>query len=188
MAFRAFLAVETGKGFRSEQILDELGKSGADIKLVEPQNLHITIKFLGDTGEDSVEAIGRVMEDSVLGIAPFDVVFAGLGAFPSPMAARVVWVGLRGTEPLAEISRRLEDGLSGLGFPRDPRGFSPHITLGRVRTPGRWGSLPSIIQARAGADFGSTLVCGLLLKKSVLGPRGPTYSTVLEAVLKGPAH
>jgi 2'-5' RNA ligase len=188
MAFRAFIAVETGEGFRSEQVLGELGRSGADIKLVEPRNLHITLKFLGDTGEDRVEAIGRAMGDSVRGIAPFELAFRGLGAFPNPMAPRVVWVGLLGAEPLAEISRRLEDRLSVVGFPREQRGFSPHITLGRMRTPGRWGSIPALLQTRADADLGSTTVEKLLLKKSVLGPRGPAYSTVLESLLTDQAH
>jgi 2'-5' RNA ligase len=72
-----------------------------------------------------------------------------------------------------------------LGFAREQRGFSPHITLGRVRAPHRWGSLPAILDSHADADLGAMRVERLSLKKSVLGPRGPTYSTVLEAALKG---
>jgi 2'-5' RNA ligase len=185
MTFRAFLAVETDGSFRSEDILKELERSGADIKLVEPQNLHITLKFLGDTGEEKIEGIGRAMEESVRGIAPFEVRFRGLGAFPNSRSVRVVWVGLQGAEPLARISSKLDEELSGLGFAREQRGFSPHITLGRVRAPHRWGSLPAILDSHADADLGAMRVERLSLKKSVLGPRGPTYSTVLEAALKG---
>jgi 2'-5' RNA ligase len=185
MTLRAFLAVETGCGFRSGEILKELERSGADIKLVAPQNLHITLKFLGDTGEDKIDGIGRAMEESVRGIAPFEVKFCGLGAFPNSRSIRVVWVGLLGTEPLARISLSLDENLAGLGFAKEQRGFSPHITLGRVRTPHRWGSLPALIGRYADTDFGTMCVGRLSLKKSVLGPGGPTYSTVLEAALKG---
>ena len=185
MTFRAFLAVGMDEGFRSEDVLKELERSGADLKLVEPRNLHITLKFLGDTDEDKIEGIGRAMDASVRGIAPFEVRFRGLGAFPNSRSVRVVWVGLQGAEPLAVISRRLDEELSGLGFAKDPRGFSPHITLGRVRTPRRWGSLPAILDSHAEADLGAMSVERVSLKKSVLGPGGPTYSTVLEAVLKG---
>lgn len=181
MAFRAFLAVETGEGFRTEEILDELGRSGADIKLVEPQNLHITLKFLGDTDEEKIEGIAKAMEESVRGIAPFETRFCGLGAFPNSRSVRVVWVGLLGAEPLALISRRLDDNLSPIGFARDQRGFSPHITIGRVRTPRRWGSLPAILARYPDRDFGSLRVERISLKKSVLGPKGPTYSTVRQA-------
>jgi 2'-5' RNA ligase len=185
MTFRAFLAVETDEGFRSGELLSELERSGADLKLVEPRNLHITLKFLGDTDEDKIALIGRAMEGSVRGAAPFEVRFRGLGAFPSARSIRVVWVGLQGAEPLGRISRSLDEELSGLGFEREQRGFSPHMTLGRVRTPRSWGSLPAILDKYADEDFGVLRVEKISLKKSVLGPKGPTYSTVLESRLTG---
>jgi 2'-5' RNA ligase len=185
LTFRAFLAVEMDKGFNVESLLPKLEMSGADLKLVERQNMHITLKFLGDTGEDRIEGIGEAMETSVKGKAPFELRFRGMGAFPGPMSIKVVWVGMQGGEPLGQISRSLDEELSKIGFPVDGRGFSPHITLGRVRTPRRWGSLPALIDRYAQEDFGRMIVEKVALKKSVLGPRGPAYSTVLEVKLVG---
>lgn len=185
MTFRAFIAVDLDERFRTRELLSELGQSGADLKLVEPRNLHVTLKFLGETPEDMVERIAGIMEESVRGIGPFDVRFRGLGAFPGQRSIRVVWVGMQGAEPLGQVARTLEDRLEVLGFPREARGFSPHITLGRVRTPRGWGSLPALIDKHAGTDFGAMRVEKMALKKSVLGPGGPTYSAVREVGFKG---
>ena len=185
MTFRAFLAVELDEGFSVAELLSELEMSGADLKLVERQNMHITLKFLGETGEDMIEAIAGAMEGSVRGIAPFEVRFWGLGAFPGRRSIRVVWVGMQGAEPLGRISRGLDEELSKMGFSVDERGFSPHITLGRVRTPRRGGSLPALLDRYAQADLGRMVVEKVALKKSVLGPSGPAYSTVREVRLTG---
>lgn len=185
MTFRAFIAVELDEGFRARELLPELERTGADIKLVEPPNIHATLKFLGETSEDLVERIVGVMEEMAKGISPFEVRFHGTGAFPNPRSIRVVWVGVQGAEPLGRMARSLDDGLEPLGFPKEARGFSPHITLGRVRTPRRWGSLPALLERYADTDFGGMRIERIALKKSVLGPRGPAYTTVCEVELKG---
>ena len=185
LTFRAFIAVELDEGFRARELLPELERTGADIKLVEPPNIHATLKFLGETPEDLVDGIVGVMEASVKGISPFEVRFQGMGAFPNPRSIRVVWVGVQGAEPLGRMARALDEGLEASGFQKEARGFSPHITLGRVRTPRRWGSLPALLERYADTEFGSMRIERIALKKSVLGPRGPAYTTVREVELKG---
>jgi 2'-5' RNA ligase len=117
------------------------------------------------------------------GIAPFPVRLHGSGTFPLKGNARVVWVGLEGTEPLAIIASRLEGSLQELGFEPEVRAFQPHLTLARVKDPRASGPAIALAENYATADFGSVNVDRILLKKSVLGPKGPTYITVITSPL-----
>ncbi|MEM2868867.1 MAG: RNA 2',3'-cyclic phosphodiesterase [Thermoplasmata archaeon] len=184
MVFRAFIAVEVGDRPSFRKLAEELASSGADLKLVEPGNLHITLKFLGDTEEASVDGIHEAMKRSVGGVAPFELSFRGTGAFPDMNYIRVVWVGLSGTEPLAEIARRLDEELAPLGMV-DRGGFTPHMTLARVKSRRGRERIQEILRARASEDFGSMRVERVKLKKSVLGRAGPVYSDVREVALLG---
>ena len=181
MTFRAFVAVDLDEGFGGRALLPELEGSGADLKLVEPRNIHLTLKFLGETDEALVDGITEAMRQSVRGVAPFEVRFHGLGAFPNRRNIRVVWVGVQGAEALVAIAGALEDNLAELGFEKEGR-FSPHATLGRLRSR-RSGSLPALLEKYADTPLGKMTVRQLALKKSVLDGRGPTYSTVRQVEL-----
>lgn len=184
MVFRAFIAVEAGAGLRHEALRAELASSGAQLRLVEPRNLHLTLRFLGDIEEARVDEIHGAMKRSVGGVAPFEIGFHGAGAFPNLSYIRVVWVGLRGAEPLQELARRLDAELSGIGMEKEG-GFSPHITLARVKSRAGRERLQEILRARADEDFGSMRVEKVKLKRSVLGREGPVYSDVREVALEG---
>ena len=180
--FRAFLAVDTDAGSVAGKVLTELGTSGADLKLVEARNLHLTLRFLGDTEESRIPDIRKAMEESVRGVAPFELGFRGLGVFPNPNYIKVVWIGLDGAEPLTLIAGRLDEALAKFGFGKEGK-FSPHLTVARVRSPRNRDRLTGILRERTNDDFGKMTVGKIALKKSVLSSAGPTYTTVEEVTL-----
>ncbi len=153
--------------------------TGADLKTVKPQNIHLTIRFLGDISPAIVDAIHEEMKQ--ISFTPFTVELRGLGAFPKLNYPRVVWAGIRkGADELEGVFGQLEPRLRGLGFKPDSKGFSPHLTIARVRTGRNKIQLVKLIQELADYEFGVVKAECLRLKKSDLTPRGPIYSTLRE--------
>jgi len=179
---RSFLAFDINnpsvlQKFKEAQ--DRLAQTGADLKLVEPQNIHVTLRFLGDISASMVDAIQEGMKK--VDFPAFDCEVHGMGAFPDLRYARVVWAGIvKGSEELENVANQLESQLRQLGFRADPKGFSPHLTLARVKTGRNKAELARSIQELADYDFGIVRADCLRLKKSVLTPKGPIYSTLRE--------
>lgn len=184
MKFRAFIAVDIEPDQSLVEELKDLSSSRADLKVVKPGLLHVTLKFLGDTDEDLIDEIARRMADSAKGVNDFRIRLTGMGAFPSMSNIRVVWVGIKDGAKLGEIAGRLDVSLADLGFERDKKGFVPHLTLARARSGRNMGDIQEILRRNAATDFGSYPVNRIVLKKSVLSPQGPTYSVVREAALE----
>jgi 2'-5' RNA ligase len=154
-------------------------QTGADLKFVEPQNIHMTIRFLGDIAPNMVEKIFEEMKK--VQFAPFDVRISGLGVFPDLRYPRVVWVGItEGADQLKNVFSQLEPRLRGLGFTPDPKGFSPHLTIARVKSGKNKAQLAEFVTKNASYDFGTVRAECLRLKKSDLTPKGPIYSTLKE--------
>ncbi len=178
---RCFVAVELPEGMREEieRIQSRIATDG--LRLVRPELVHITLKFLGEVPEARV---ARIIE-ALRGIraSPFVVRVKGMGAFPG-RSIRVVWLGLEGDfSPLYE---KVEASLAPLGFKREKRGFSPHVTLGRVGWPSaRMNELLSPkISSLAGSDLGSFTVDRFCLKKSTLTRGGPIYDDLAQFPLR----
>ncbi len=182
MSFRAFVAVDVQCGEEMLKALAQLKEFGRALKLVSPENVHVTLKFLGEVQEGAVPELEKVMRRAAEGVRPFSVRLRGTGVFPNPRKPRVVWAGMEGTEPLALMVAVLEEGCEPLGFRRERRSFSPHLTLARVRE-GLRVDLTGFLNEHQGKDLGSFLVEGIILKRSVLTPSGPIYSEVLEIKL-----
>ena len=164
---------------RLTQVQDMLFSSGADLKSVKPQNIHLTIRFLGDISLTMVDAIYEEMKQ--LSFPPFTVELHGLGAFPKLNYPRVVWAGItKGADELKDVFGQLEPRLRGLGFKPDSKGFSPHLTIARVRTGRNKVQLVKVIHELENYEFGTVKAECLKLKKSDLTPRGPIYSTLRE--------
>ena len=161
----------------------ELRASGAPLKLVKLEQVHLTLKFLGDTEEALVPKLVDAMHRSVAGVAPFTVRIVGTGAFPNLRRMRVLWVGMEGGQPLVDIARRLEAETEPLGYPREGRDFSPHVTLARVKGGGNLDRARQVLEAHAKDAYGEFAIDRVRLKKSVLTPQGPIYSTVEEVPL-----
>ena len=156
-----------------------LANSGADLKRVKPENIHMTVRFLGDIQPPMVDAIHEEMKQ--ISFTPFTVELIGFGAFPKPNYPRVVWAGIRkGASELKDVFEQLEPRLRGLGFKPDTKGFSPHLTIARVRTGRNKAGLAETIHELEDYEFGTVKAECLRLKKSDLTPRGPIYSNLRE--------
>ncbi|MCX6650922.1 MAG: RNA 2',3'-cyclic phosphodiesterase [Methanomassiliicoccales archaeon] len=182
MSFRAFIAVDVECGPELEQAIAELKEFGKALKPVSPGNIHVTLKFLGEIYERTVPELEAVMRQAVMGIKPFSVRLVNVGAFPNIRRPRVIWIGMEGAEPLIKMATVLEDGCEPLGFPRERRAFSPHLTLARVREGFR-PDLTDFLRVHEGQEFSAFAVKDIKLKKSVLTPSGPIYSDVLAVDL-----
>lgn len=164
---------------RMTEVQTMLTKTGADLKLVEPKNIHMTLRFLGNITPSTVEKIFEEMKK--VQFAPFDVRLHGVGAFPNPRYPRVVWAGItQGADQLRSIFEQLEPKLLGLGFAPDPKGFSPHLTIARVRSGRNRVELAKCLSENENCEFGVIDAKCLKLKRSDLTPRGPIYSTLKE--------
>ena len=164
---------------RLMEVQKTLVNTGADLKIVEPQNIHVTMRFLGDITPNMFDPIHEEMEK--VSFTPFEIELRGLGAFPTLKYARVVWAGIKGgAEKLTDISNQLEPRLLRLGFRPDPKGFSPHLTIARVKSGRNKAELTHTIQELKDYQFGIIKASCLKLKRSVLTPKGPIYSTLKE--------
>src|SRR5207245_7151093 len=115
-----------------------LRRVARDVAWVAPESLHLTLKFLGRVREARTPELAVALTRATAGLTAFEANVAGLGAFPSPARARVIWAGVgRGTDALVELAGRVDAALAALGVEREPRAFSPHVTLGRVRVARR---------------------------------------------------
>lgn len=147
------------------------------ISWVGTDNFHVTLKFLGDIEERRAEEIGSALAESVAEIEAFDVALRGLGAFPTPARPRVIWAGVgSGEARLAVLAAAVDQSLIRLGFPREARAFSAHITLGRVREPRRDPALAEALARALDLELGATRVERVVLMRSELSPRGARYS------------
>ena len=184
---RSFIAVEIPEEVRQKlrEVLRELRGSGAEVKWVHPEGIHVTLKFLGETNRETLEALSAVLRPLAAGFAPFEVKAQGLGCFPSLRNPRVVWVGLaeeRGA--LSELQRGIETAAAGFGFPPEERPFKPHLTLGRVRSSKGKIPLIQVIERNAGLGLGSFRSEQVILFRSDLRPGGAVYSKIEEFQLK----
>lgn len=184
MSIRSFIAVDFEASQELRRLMSGLRSSGARLRVVAPENLHITLKFLGNMEEGLVEPIVDALEGSVGGISPFTVTIRGTGAFPRMRSPRVLWVGVYGGEPLVEIARRLEESLGDLGFPRERRTFSPHLTLARMKAPQGKEAAIKLMEEHEESEFGVQRVEALKLKKSELRPTGAVYGDVAAVALR----
>ncbi len=156
-----------------------LFQTNADLKLVEPKNIHVTIRFLGPINPEMVEKVYGAMKE--VKFVPFNIQLQGLGVFPTINYPRVGWAGITlGAEELRSIFEQLEPKIHDLGFAPDPNGFSPHLTIGRVRSGANKQRRVDLVQRQENYDFGAIRADCLRLKRSQLSPKGPTYTTLKE--------
>lgn len=153
----------------------------ADVKWVEQHNLHLTVKFLGEVDAGLIDDITRAVEESVAGSGEFILEFADIGFFPGPQRPRVIWVGVRGeVQKFRLLHDRVEESMARLGFASEGARFSPHLTLGRLRSPRGARELVSKARAIAGESgvIGRVRVAAVDLVESRLTRTGPLYSVL----------
>lgn len=150
-----------------------------NVKWVREENLHLTLKFLGQVAPDQLSHIVPAVRLAMAEQLPLTLTLGGIGAFPNPRRARVLWVGLqKGATELNELHQRLDSELANLGFPPEKRTFIPHLTLGRLRQPARLGTPPSLTD---GLTFQGDRI---VLYESILKPRGPLYKPLATFYFK----
>jgi 2'-5' RNA ligase len=176
--FRGFIAAEINTTPEIIAFEKDIADTGADVKLVEPENIHITLKFLGDTDEQHIGAIEQAMKESVVACPRFYITLKGTGVFPNQHYMKVVWIGIINVESLERIKRSLEEKLTYLGYKKENREFSPHLTIGRVRTAKNKDQLLKIIGRYSPTEFMTQQIEAITLKKSELTPKGPIYTTL----------
>lgn len=185
MGIRSFVAVECPDGSlhaRFEEAQGRLKATGASIKLVEVENIHITLKFLGDIEDHQVGEVSRVIRD--ISFEPFEFTVEGVGVFPNMKRPKTIWAGISsGVSELANLFNVVNGGLMKLGFEKDKRRFHPHLTIARVRGGQNRDSLVDALLGFEEMEFGKVQVDRIYLKKSVLTPRGPIHSTLAESTL-----
>ena len=149
-------------------------------------NYHLTLKFLGSVDEARLAEIAAAIGGAVTAVEPFDIAVRGLGAFPTVDRARVLWAGVSaGASPLAALADAVEGRLAALGFAREARAFSAHVTLGRVREARRNPTLAEALTRAAHVELGSARVDHVRLMQSRLSPQGARYEERAELPLVG---
>ena len=179
---RSFVAVDLDNLEVKEKIAKvqkDLEQTGADLKLVEPEIMHFTLRFLGEIPEPTVQKVKEILDG--VRFQSFEANFSGLGAFPNLNRINVVWVGItHGHEELRGIFEQIEPKLRQIGMAPDNKGFSPHLTIARVRSGRNKAALGDAVSKMKDLMFGSMPVTCVRLKKSTLTPKGPIYTTIHE--------
>ena len=160
------------------------------VKWVNPDSIHLTLKFLGNIAVDSTGEITRVMEESVRGIPPFRLEVKGLGVFPNLRRVQVVWVGINGeVDKLSQLQKSIESNLTPLGFAPESRPFTPHLTLARLRDQASLDERQRFGQLIANTRFEKAYtieVDAISLMKSQLTREGAIYSRISLIKLRKP--
>ncbi|MGA2774593.1 MAG: RNA 2',3'-cyclic phosphodiesterase [Candidatus Omnitrophota bacterium] len=187
---RAFIAIELPKEIKEALagLEEQLKKTNADVKWVIPENLHLTLKFLGDIEDKQLKKVSEILDSVTNNYPPYTIKISSIGAFPKLSLLKVVWVGIvMGADETKKIFKELEDRIEKLGIPKDGRAFSSHITLGRTRSPSNRKELAKEIQRilkNFKLDNSEFQVTKITLFKSTLSSIGPTYEALKAANLK----
>ncbi|MBI4277103.1 MAG: RNA 2',3'-cyclic phosphodiesterase [Armatimonadetes bacterium] len=166
-------------------VRERMPGTGGALRWVSSENLHFTLRFLGEITPAQVDRARIATREAAGGVTPFTISLAGVGAFPDPSRPRIIWIGVReGQEPLRALADRVEERLRRHRFSKEDRPFAPHLTVARVREPWRTGDLSGIIAALGGVEVGTQPVETVVVMESRLLPGGPMY-TPLETVALG---
>ena len=187
---RTFIAAEISPEMRTSalRLIDRLRIAPVKVTWTRPDNLHYTIKFLGDVLAEKTADVCRAVQAAVGPFTPFEIVAAGAGAFPSPSHPRTIWLGMgEGAEPLELVFQAVERVLEPLGYPREHRKFTAHITLGRVRggSPSGMQEMAELLKKHADFDAGAMTLDELTVFSSTLGRDGPKYDVLSHAEMRG---
>lgn len=187
---RTFIAIELPKHIKDAlgSLQQELKACGADVKWVDPDNIHLTLKFLGEINEDKLAKVIRILFDIAEDNHAYSVRLASLGALPKPNFPRVICVGIdKGQIETKKVAKGIEEKLEKIGIPRENRAFVSHITIGRMKSPSNRERLVQELQKKTGYFKGRNMefmVERITLFKSTLSPKGPIYETLEAASLK----
>lgn len=182
MEIRSFIALELNDEVREnlKELLNALQQTDAAVKWVEVENLHLTLKFLGEVPEGQIADITEALRAVAQATAPFEFTVRRAGGFPDLRRPRVLWVGVDEVPTLMKLQRMVEAGMEQLGFPPERRAYHPHITIGRVKAPAGIEKVTAILNEHKNAIFGTVAAEHLTLFRSDLSRKGPTYTPLAQ--------
>lgn len=158
-------------------------QKGGKVKWVAPKNIHLTLKFLGEVGEDRVVKIKSALDDIAQKYPPISTSVNKIGAFPNLGRPKIIWAGLEGeTDRMEKIAGEIENTMEKLGFEKENRRFKPHLTLGRIKDSRGMEELTDYLKNYS-LDPMPLSIDRIVLFKSTLMPRGPIYDRLHEAML-----
>lgn len=175
---RTFIAVEVSAGVQSRALalIERLRSADANVRWVEPEAMHLTLKFLGDIDLTATAEVCRAVARAVEPVEPFELNVSGAGAFPGVERPRTVWLGARdGAPQLVDLAERVDTALIPLKFKPERRPYHPHLTLGRVRGSKNLPALSEAIIAAANFEAGVIAIDELVVFASHLERGGPHY-------------
>jgi len=181
----AFIAIELSDTLKDSlsQIQSHLKYAGADVKWLERDNIHLTLKFLGETSDEKIVVVKTALDGIGGRFSPFEISLKNAGAFPDIQSPRVLWIGLdKGAKESGDIASLIDEELSKIGFDKESRPFASHLTIGRVRSARNKKALTEKLSA-ANYNLSSEkqLVTSLALFRSTLTPSGAIYTKLHEA-------
>jgi 2'-5' RNA ligase len=185
---RTFIAIELSDEIRSSlsQIESHLKYSGADVKWVDEKNIHLTLKFLGEIDEEKCDKIKAILDQIADSTRSFEISVNDIGAFPKIDHPRVIWVSLdKGAAESKLLAEKIDNALSGIGFEKDARPFTAHLTIGRVRSSKNKQALKEKMGSIGlqGTRDKKQVVSSIILFQSKLTPKGSIYTKLHEARL-----
>ncbi|MBM3252106.1 MAG: RNA 2',3'-cyclic phosphodiesterase [Candidatus Omnitrophica bacterium] len=186
-SIRAFIAIELNKDIQDSlaKIQSQLRAARADVKWVKPENIHLTLKFIGNIEIDLVIKIKEILQEisKIFQNVPADL--NELGAFPKIKNPRVIWVGMQtGKDKVIAILEELEKRLAEIGIAKEEKEFHPHVTLGRLRSPHNRSDLVAMLEKNIKIPPLNFTIDKIVLFKSALAPQGPIYEPQAEVSLK----
>lgn len=182
---RLFIAVDLAINVVERLVLlqnewaSRFGANDARIRWVDPENIHVTLKFLGENDPVVVPLLEAALQRLVRPLFPFEVSCQRIGAFPEPTNPRILWAGLdaKGAEVMSLLQLSIEQDIASLGFPPDQREFKPHVTLGRVKSRTA-ADMSGLVEELGSFDFGSSYIKDIALYESKLTPDGARYTVL----------
>jgi RNA 2',3'-cyclic 3'-phosphodiesterase len=185
---RTFIALDIGQAVRDRIVAlqNSLASTGAEVKWVEKANLHLTMLFLGEVDNRDLMAVSRAVTESVAGHSAIELSIEGTGCFPNMRRPRVVWIGVgKGLEEVRALHKSLEEPLLKLGcYRREERQFTPHVTLGRIRSDKPMPELAAALEKKQDYQAGETFVREVLVMSSDLSSNGPVYTVMSRGKLR----
>jgi len=181
---RTFVAVNLDASLHKTlgDIIEKFASSRANVKWVAPENVHATLKFLGNVDETLLPDVFAACEKAADGFGPIELDLKAVGCFPNMSRPRVVWLGIeKGGELLKKLQRQVENELERIGFPKEKRGFKAHLTIGRVKGGDRISRLCQLLEEEKDIFIGSMRAEKISVMKSKTLPAGPVY-TELKAI------
>ena len=182
MLLRCFIAIEIPETIKKSiaDIIESLKKSGSDVKWVSDENIHITLQFLGETEEALIPDIKGALNKILATYSPFYIKIVDVGCFPSGRRPRVIWVGMKESPSMINLYKDIASEMVKFGYQKEERGFSPHVTIGRVKSNRNMGELLRRLDEFTVGDFPDFEVQNVTLMKSELKPSGAKYYSLAE--------